>query len=120
MRPGRGTRRVNAHPNGAMPWGAFHRSLDRETRCAHQACASEHLRWPDVGAQHPPESRPQAARARRLAAMSATRIEHPSIDDRRIKGKQALERTAVSAPAGWLPADDRPDPVALLAEQDAT
>ena len=52
--------------------------------------------------------------------MSATRIEHPSIDDRRIKGKQALERTAVSAPAGWLPADDRPDPVALLAEQDAT
>ena len=52
--------------------------------------------------------------------MSMTKIEHPSIDERRVKGKKTRGLTAVSAHAGWKPAGDRPDPVALLEEQNAT
>ena len=52
--------------------------------------------------------------------MSVTKIEHPSIDERRVKGKKTRELTATSAHAGWKPAGNRPDPVALLEEQDAT
>jgi uncharacterized protein (DUF2252 family) len=52
--------------------------------------------------------------------MSATKIEHPSIDERRAKGKKTRELTATSAHAGWKPAGNRPDPVGLLEEQNAT
>ena len=52
--------------------------------------------------------------------MSVTKVEHPSIDERRAKGKKARELTANSAHAGWKPASNRPDPVALLEEQNAT
>ena len=52
--------------------------------------------------------------------MSPTKIEHPSTDERRVKGKKARELTATSAHAGWKPAGNRPDPVALLEEQDGT
>ena len=51
---------------------------------------------------------------------SATKVEHPSTDDRRAKGKKARKMTATSAHAGWKPAADRPDPVALLEQQNAT
>ncbi len=51
---------------------------------------------------------------------SATKIEHPSIDERRAKGKKTRNLTATSAHAGWKPDRDRPDPVALLEEQNAT
>jgi uncharacterized protein (DUF2252 family) len=52
--------------------------------------------------------------------MGVTKIKHPSIDERRAKGKKARGLTATSAHAGWKPAEDRPDPVALLEAQDAT
>ena len=52
--------------------------------------------------------------------MSTSKIEHLSVDERRAKGKESRKRTAPSAHAGWKPAEDRPDPVALLQEQDAT
>jgi uncharacterized protein (DUF2252 family) len=52
--------------------------------------------------------------------MSVTKIEHPSIDERRAKGKKARELTATSGHVGWKPNRDRPDPVALLKEQNAT
>jgi uncharacterized protein (DUF2252 family) len=52
--------------------------------------------------------------------MSVTKIEHPSIDERRATGKETRELTATSAHAGWKPAENRPDPVALLEEQNAT
>ena len=52
--------------------------------------------------------------------MSVTKIEHPSIDERRAKGKKTRELTPTSAHAGWKPANNRPDPVALLEEQNAT
>jgi uncharacterized protein (DUF2252 family) len=47
-------------------------------------------------------------------------IEHPSVKQRRKRGKEARQQAPPSAHAGWKPAADRPDPVALLEEQDAT
>jgi uncharacterized protein (DUF2252 family) len=47
-------------------------------------------------------------------------IEHPSLEERRANGKAARERVKPSGHAGWSPAADRPDPVALLEEQNAT
>jgi uncharacterized protein (DUF2252 family) len=47
-------------------------------------------------------------------------IEHPSVKQRRKRGKEARQQAPPSGNAGWKPAADRPDPVALLEEQDAT
>lgn len=52
--------------------------------------------------------------------MAKTPDAHPSVDERRALGKQARTRTPVASHAGWVPAADRADPVALLEEQDAT
>jgi uncharacterized protein (DUF2252 family) len=49
-----------------------------------------------------------------------TRVPHPSVDDRRARGLEARDRAPLSSHAGWVPASDRPDPVGLLQEQDAT
>src|SRR5262245_41198170 len=48
------------------------------------------------------------------------RIAHASVEERRAQGEAAREHTLTSSHAGWKPAADRPDPVALLEEQDAT
>jgi uncharacterized protein (DUF2252 family) len=45
-------------------------------------------------------------------------VDHPTLDERRSAGKEARTRTPRSAHEGWKPAADRPDPVALLGEQD--
>jgi uncharacterized protein (DUF2252 family) len=52
--------------------------------------------------------------------MTAMKIAHPSVAERKAKGKDAWGRTPPSSHAGWRPAADRPDPVGLLVEQDAT
>jgi uncharacterized protein (DUF2252 family) len=52
--------------------------------------------------------------------MATRKIAHPSIDERRASGKEAGNRTPVSSHQGWRPAADRPDPVALLEEQNLT
>ena len=52
--------------------------------------------------------------------MAVRKIAHPSIDDRKAKGLEARDRAALSSHTKWRPAADRPDPVALLEEQDAT
>jgi uncharacterized protein (DUF2252 family) len=52
--------------------------------------------------------------------MAVRRIAHPSVDDRRAKGSEARNWTPLSSHAGWAPAPERPDPVGLLEEQDAT
>jgi uncharacterized protein (DUF2252 family) len=52
--------------------------------------------------------------------MAVAKIAHPSIDERKAKGLEARDRTPPSSHSGWAPAADRPDPVALLVEQDAT
>ena len=52
--------------------------------------------------------------------MAVQMIPHPSIDERRAAGKQTRKRTPPSSHAGWRPAADRPDPVALLEAQNLT
>ena len=52
--------------------------------------------------------------------MAATSVQHLTLDERRARGKEAGNRTPVSAHKGWVVAADRPDPVALLEEQNRT
>jgi uncharacterized protein (DUF2252 family) len=52
--------------------------------------------------------------------MAVRKIAHPSVDDRKAKGLAARDRAAPSSHTKWRPAADRPDPVALLEEQDTT
>jgi uncharacterized protein (DUF2252 family) len=52
--------------------------------------------------------------------VTQTVVAHPSVDDRRVRGKQARIRTSPSAHADWSPAAARPDPVALLEAQNRT
>ena len=49
-----------------------------------------------------------------------SRVAHLSVDERRARGKAARKQVGPSGHAGWEPAADRPDPVALLEEQNAT
>ncbi len=52
--------------------------------------------------------------------MAVREIAHPSIDERKARGLEARDRTPVSSHTKWRPAADRPDPVALLEEQNRT
>jgi uncharacterized protein (DUF2252 family) len=51
---------------------------------------------------------------------AVTKVAHPSLEERQAEGRQASERTPPSSHSGWHPAADRPDPVALIEEQDLT
>ena len=52
--------------------------------------------------------------------MAVRKIAHPSIDERKARGLEARDRTPPSSHTKWRPAADRPDPVALLEEQNTT
>ena len=52
--------------------------------------------------------------------MAAAPVPHLSYDERRAKGKEAANTTPLDAHRGWVPAADRPDPIALLEEQNRT
>jgi uncharacterized protein (DUF2252 family) len=52
--------------------------------------------------------------------IASTRIEHPTVEERKARGKSLRGQASPSSHSGWRPAADRPDPVSLLAEQDAT
>jgi uncharacterized protein (DUF2252 family) len=52
--------------------------------------------------------------------MAVRKIAHPSIDDRKARGLAARDQAALSSHTKWRPGADRPDPVGLLEEQDAT
>jgi uncharacterized protein (DUF2252 family) len=52
--------------------------------------------------------------------MVGMRVPHPSIDERTAKGLEALTRTPASDHRRWRPAVDRPDPIALLEQQNRT
>ena len=47
------------------------------------------------------------------------KIQHPSVAERKARGKGSRDTTPLADHDGWSPAADRPDPVALLEEQDA-
>ena len=51
---------------------------------------------------------------------AVSKVTHLSLDERQAEGRQASDRTPPSSHSGWHPAADRPDPVALLEEQDLT
>ncbi len=52
--------------------------------------------------------------------MAVAVMAHPSLDERRTKGRAARERSPLAGHTGWVPAGDRPDPVALLEAQNLT
>lgn len=52
--------------------------------------------------------------------MATKKIVHLSVDERKAQGEGARGRTPPSSHRGWHPATDRPDPVALLEEQNTT
>ena len=49
-----------------------------------------------------------------------TAVVHPSVDERGARGRAAREQVPRSVHTGWAPSPDRPDPVALLEEQNTT
>ena len=52
--------------------------------------------------------------------MVMTKVAHPSVEQRRAKGKDARESSPLAGHSGWVPANDRPDPVELLEAQNVT
>jgi uncharacterized protein (DUF2252 family) len=52
--------------------------------------------------------------------MTVQMVAHPSLGERSARGLEAHEQAPPSSHAGWHPAADRPDPVALLEEQNLT
>jgi uncharacterized protein (DUF2252 family) len=52
--------------------------------------------------------------------MTVTVTEHPSVEDRKARGFAAGDQVPLSSHSGWRPAEDRPDPVRLLEEQNLT
>ncbi|MFG1622626.1 DUF2252 domain-containing protein [Kribbella sp. NPDC049227] len=46
-----------------------------------------------------------------------TKVEHPTLDERSARGLEARGRATPDSHSGWKPAADRPDPVALIEEQ---
>ena len=52
--------------------------------------------------------------------MPVRKVEHLSVEERRARGKGLREETPVSGHTDWAPAADRPDPIALLEEQNLT
>jgi uncharacterized protein (DUF2252 family) len=53
-------------------------------------------------------------------AMVMVRIDHPSVGERRVEGKEARDRSPLLGHDDWEPASGRPDPVALLESQNLT
>ena len=51
---------------------------------------------------------------------AVNKVAHPSLEERQAEGRQASDRTPPSSHSGWRPGADRPDPVALLEEQNLT
>jgi uncharacterized protein (DUF2252 family) len=51
--------------------------------------------------------------------MTVGMVQHPSVAERKALGKGSRDSAALTSHAGWTPAADRPDPVALLEEQNA-
>jgi uncharacterized protein (DUF2252 family) len=52
--------------------------------------------------------------------MTARTVQHPTLEERRSAGKEARRRVPRSSIEGWEPASDRPDPVALIEQQNAS
>ena len=51
--------------------------------------------------------------------MARTKVDHPSAEARSAEGRKARKLVSRTSHGDWTPSPDRPDPVALLAEQNA-
>ena len=61
-----------------------------------------------------------AEAGRRASRSIPAGVDHPSVAERRARGRGLRRQVPRSSHAGWTPAPNRPDPVALLEEQNAT
>jgi uncharacterized protein (DUF2252 family) len=52
--------------------------------------------------------------------MAMTKVAHPSVEERKAKGKAVRELTPLASHSGWTTDKHRPDPVAVLEAQNAT
>jgi uncharacterized protein (DUF2252 family) len=52
--------------------------------------------------------------------MTSRKVQHLTLEERRQAGKEARERVPRSSVEGWEPSPDRPDPVDLIEQQNAT
>jgi uncharacterized protein (DUF2252 family) len=55
-----------------------------------------------------------------MTAQATQEITHTSVDEHRARGREAAQLTPPSIHSGWKPAEDRPDPIALLEGQNLT
>jgi Uncharacterized protein conserved in bacteria (DUF2252) len=55
-----------------------------------------------------------------VGRVASQKIAYPSVEGRKAKGSQARDQTRPSGHSGWSPAVGRPDPVALLEEENFT
>jgi len=62
----------------------------------------------------------ETASQKRDSDPDSARIEHPSVEERRARGKKLRKKVPPSSHTGWKPSADRRDPVSLLEDQDAT
>ena len=63
---------------------------------------------------------PDIDNRREAATVVIAKVAHPSVKERRSKGKDARQHTSLASHGRWSTASDRPDPVALLEAQNAT
>src|SRR5215207_8594841 len=84
-------------------------------RPARPSPTSDEVQEPQ-GCNHEPGVGPD--RAEEGGPMTTSKIPHPTLEERHEAGKAARERTPRLSHRAWVPADDRPDPVSLLVEQD--
>ena len=52
--------------------------------------------------------------------MTSRKVQHLTLEERRNAGKEARARVPRSSVEGWEPSPDRPDPVDLIEQQNAT
>src|SRR5256885_15981151 len=67
-----------------------------------------------------PASKRSAPAKKAPRSTRARRPEHLTMAERMARGEEARYRTPPTSHAGWAPESDRPDPVALLEEQNTT
>ena len=60
------------------------------------------------------------AHLERVRTMDSDTINHANATERHSLGERARDESPLGGHAGWVPAADRPDPVGLLEEQDAS
>jgi uncharacterized protein (DUF2252 family) len=73
-----------------------------------------------AGRARGPDARGGVKSGLEVGRMAVRKIAHPGVDDRKARGLAARDRASLSSHTKWRPAAGRPDPVALLEEQDTT